>query len=231
MQINQLHDWNLSIDAAKKIQEELKLKIITSDETDFRQIKRIAAADISFNFYSNLLFGVVVIFDFDTITPIIHYSGFQQTTFPYVPGYLSFREAPLILDICKNITEKIDLFICDGQGIAHPRGIGLASHIGLFLDTPTIGCAKSLLCGEVQEPAPEKGSTSPIIFNGEEIGLALRSRQNVKPVYISSGHRISSQLAKEIIIYLSPRYRIAEPLRAAHKLVNQYRKEYYLTHS
>ena len=231
MQINQLHDWNLSIDAAKKIQEELHLKIIRSDEIGFRQIKKIAAADISFNLYSNLLFGLVVVFDFESMTPITHYSGFHQTTFPYVPGYLSFREAPLILDICKNIKEEIDLFICDGQGIAHPRGIGLASHIGLFLDIPTIGCAKSLLCGEVQEPAPEKGSTSPIIYNGKEIGIALRSRENVKPVYISTGHRISSHVAKEIILYLSPKYRISEPLRTAHKLVNQYRKDYYIKYN
>jgi deoxyribonuclease V len=136
--------------------------------------------------------------------------------FPYIPGLLSFREAPLILTTCRELTIVPDLILVDGQGIAHPRRLGLASHLGLFLDTPTIGCAKSLLCGQHEVPGDEPGSYAEIRDKGEIIGAALRTKPAVKPVYISIGHKLNLESAIYWVLKCCRGYRLPEPTRLAH---------------
>lgn len=135
---------------------------------------------------------------------------------PYVPGLLSFREAPLVLAASESLSITPDLFIVDGQGIAHPRRIGLASHLGLFWDIPTIGCAKSLLSGHCEEPGPERGSWTELRDRGEVIGAAVRTREKVRPVYVSPGHKISLEAAIYWVLACSRGYRLPEPTRLAH---------------
>ncbi len=149
----------------------------------------------------------------------------RRSTFPYVPGLLTFREAPAVLDALRALKSRPDVVLCDGQGIAHLRRMGLASHLGLWLGIPTIGCAKSLLCGTHEEPGPNSGDRSPLIDKGEVIGAVLRTRSRVKPLYVSPGHLCDLEGAVSITLACSPKYRIPIPARLAHAYVNQVREE------
>jgi deoxyribonuclease V len=140
----------------------------------------------------------------------------SDLTWPYVPGLLSFREAPIVLQACAALETVPDVVLVDGQGIAHPRGFGLASHLGLFLDAPTVGCAKSLLCGTHAPLGPERGSTADLVLDGDVVGCALRTRSGVKPVYVSIGHKTDLVSAVEWVLHCAGRYRLPEPTRLAH---------------
>ena len=140
----------------------------------------------------------------------------MPTTFPYIPGLLGFREGAVILEAYKKLRNHADAYIFDGMGLAHPRRFGIACHIGLWLDAPTVGCGKTRLCGEYEEVGTEKGSYSLLRHRGEEIGAVLRTRTNVKPVYTSPGHRATLDTARELILRCATRYRLPEPIRAAH---------------
>lgn len=223
MEINQLHSWQVSIQEAARIQADLREKVLLPSKSIFESIQTIAAADVSSHKFENILYATVVIMQFSPLKFIDCYWEIAPAQFPYVPGYLSFREAPVILEICKKISPPPDVLLCDGQGIAHPRGLGLASHLGLFLDLPTIGCAKSVLVGHYEEPGPSRGDHSPLIYQGRQVGVALRTRSHVKPIFISCGHKIGLSEAIHIILHVSPRYRIPEPLRMAHQIVNEIR--------
>ena len=223
MEIKQLHSWKVSTANASKIQTDLREKLILHSQTDFSTIQTIAAADVSCNKFETVLYAAVVVVRFSDLQILNSYTSISYTSFPYIPGFLSFREAPAVLDIFKELSDPPDVLICDGQGIAHPRGIGLASHIGLFLDLPTIGCAKSVLVGSYTDPAPLKGSCSPLSYRDQIVGTALRSRSNVKPVFVSCGHKIGLQDAVQLVLHSCQRYRIPEPLRMAHRLVNEIR--------
>ena len=144
----------------------------------------------------------------------------RPTTFPYVPGFLSFREIPAVLDALEKISTVPDLILCDGQGIAHPRRFGIACHLGLIVDIPTIGVAKSLLIGNHQEVSEERGSWQPLVNRGETIGAVLRTRVKTKPLYISSGHRVSLSTAIEYVLRCTPKYRLPETTRIADKLAS-----------
>ncbi|HNW93932.1 MAG TPA: endonuclease V, partial [bacterium] len=144
-------------------------------------------------------------------------------TFPYVPGLLSFRELPLLLPLFAELQQVPDAVICDGQGRAHPRRFGLACHLGLWLDLPTVGCAKSILCGSHAPLQPAAGSMVPLTLADEEIGTVLRTRAKIKPVYVSVGHRITLPDAVRLVQVCCTRYRLPEPIRAAHALVNRAR--------
>lgn len=217
------HPWNLSFSEARHLQETLARRIRLYFPA--KTIHLVAGADVSFNRFSPVLYGGVVTLSFPDLRLVEEKWVIQRTTFPYVPGYLSFREAPAVIAAYRKLNKQPDVMILDGQGIAHPRGLGLASHIGLLLGLPTIGCAKSLLVGEYIDVAPEKGASVPLIYNGEDVGRVLRTRRNVKPVFVSPGHMMDIEHAVKIVLQCSPKYRLPEPTRQAHRLVNQIRKE------
>ncbi len=225
MEIVPLHSWEVDFDRAREIQANLRRKLVFEDVVPFQNIRLIAAADVSFNRFGKVLYGAVVLIRFPELEVVEMYTEAAQVTFPYVPGYLSFREAPVILNIFRKINTIPQVLLCDGQGVAHPRGFGLASHLGMFLDIPTIGCAKSLLVGEYDRLGEERGAVAPLVYRGNVVGRAVRTRRGVKPVFVSVGHKISLETATRVVLAASPRYRIPEPLRQAHQLVNEFRKE------
>ena len=224
MIVNELHGWQVSIPEAKHLQNKLRERISLVSGVKLSEIHRVAAADVSFNRFGKYLYGAVVVLDFPSLEIQQVFLKKFVAKFPYVPGYLSFREAPVVIEIFREIEPVPDILLCDGQGIAHPRGIGLASHVGLFLEIPTIGCAKSLLVGEFSEPGMEKGSKSPLMYQERIVGTVLRTRRNVKPIFVSPGHHISIRDAAKFALQCSPRYRIPEPIRIAHQQVNDFRR-------
>jgi deoxyribonuclease V len=224
MEIYHQHSWEVTTEEAKSIQLRLKNKLIFHNNLDLSKIHTIAAADISYNRSDDQLYAAVVLLNYQDLSLIDVHSNQAKANFPYIPGFLSFREIPPLLQIFNILQTKPDILICDGQGIAHPRGLGLASHLGIILDIPTIGCAKSVLVGHYVEPSVSKGSVNPLIYQNRQVGAAVRTRRGVKPVFVSVGHKISLKMAVEFILYCSPRYRIPDPLRLAHRKVNELRK-------
>jgi len=216
MKVNKLHEWNLPLADAKKIQAELSSMIIKED--DFGKINTIAGMDIGFHGEVARASCVVLRYpDCEVIEKKV-YDG--KVNFPYIPGYLSFREIPMLAYVLEMIENEPDLFIADGQGIAHPRRLGLAAHIGLLINKPVIGCAKSLLIGKCEEPDNVKGAYSQLVDKGEVIGACLRTRINVKPVIISIGNRISLESSVRYIMGCCSKYRLPEPIREAHRLAS-----------
>lgn len=219
MNIVRRHGWRVTTARAIEIQTELAAEVSTTG--NITGPRCIAGADISVNRWAKTGTAAVVVLSYPEMVLIEKQVVSQRIDFPYVPGLLSFREAPLILAACERLAVTPDLFIVDGQGIAHPRRIGLASHLGLFLDTPTIGCAKSRLCGRHQEPAEATGSHTELIDQGEIIGAVLRTRTGVKPVYISPGHRIELPAAVRWVLACCRGYRLPEPTRLAHQVAGK----------
>ena len=218
-----MHDWDLSFEEAKRLQIELREKV--REEPLPGPVKLVAGADVSFSRGSDDLFAAVVVLEAKSLEVVDVGRARKQVPFPYVPGYLSFREAPALLEAWEELAVGPDLLICDAHGRAHPREFGLACHVGLLLDVPTIGSAKNLLCGEHREPGPEKGSYRSIYDKqGEVIGSVLRTRTRVNPVYVSVGHKITLRAARRQILRFSPKYRIPEPIRKAHTEVNEMRR-------
>lgn len=214
MEILRLHDWRVATNQAIKIQKELAGRISRAGNVSPHLI---AGVDISVDRLSGTGTGAVVVLSYPTLEVVAIEVVTDSIEFPYVPGLLSFREAPLVLAACKKLTVTPDLFIVDGQGIAHPRRIGLASHLGLFLDTPTIGCAKSRLCGSHEVPGTEAGNHTELMDKGETIGAVLRTRTQVKPVYVSVGHKIDLPSALDWVLACCRGYRLPEPTRLAHQ--------------
>jgi deoxyribonuclease V len=172
--------------------------------------------DISDGKAQGIATGAVVVLEYPELRLVETKTAQGRLDFPYVPGLLSFRESPLTLAACEKLSVIPDLILVDGQGIAHPRRLGLASHLGLFLNRPTIGCAKSLLCGQHEEPGIEPGSYAEVVDRGETIGVALRTRPGVKPVYVSIGHKVDLQTAIHWVLVCCRGYRLPEPTRLAH---------------
>ncbi|MCX7816777.1 MAG: deoxyribonuclease V [Syntrophales bacterium] len=223
--IRHLHEWELDIKKAREIQKQLRSQLILTDENFPQRPCLVAGADVSYSRESEKLYAAVVVLSYEDmkISEEAYASG--SVTFPYIPGLLSFREGPILLQAFAKLKEVPDVVLLDGQGIAHPRGLGLASHIGLFLDLPTIGCAKSRLLGECGEVGSNVGDQTPLYYEGQVVGTALRTKKNVKPIYVSPGHRISLTKACQIVLDTCRGYRIPEPLRQAHILVNRLRTE------
>lgn len=204
-----------------RLQKELRSRVVT--DWDGRPVKIIAGADVHFP-AKNTALAAIAVFSYPDLDPLEETWVKTGCHVPYIPGLLSFREIPPILQALRGLKTLPDLILCDGQGIAHPRGVGLASHLGLEIGIPTIGCAKSPLYGQFQEPGPEKGEISPITDkNGRNIGYVLRTRDNVRPLYVSPGHLINAEESVRIVLNCSPRFRIPVPLRQAHKLAGLYR--------
>ncbi len=225
MKITNLHSWRLSPSQAKQTQLTLAPKVITKNH--LKSPKIIAGTDISFNKKDPIGYAGVVLLDANSLEIIQEFTLKDNLTFPYIPGLLSFREGPLLIELFKKVHPIPDLIFFDGQGIAHPRRFGLASHLGLFLDCPTIGCAKSRLVGSYEEPGENKGSFSKLIDdNGKTIGAVIRTKENCKPLYISQGHKINLKTATKWTLECTGGYRIPEPTRLAHLLVNRFRKQH-----
>ncbi|MEJ7615984.1 MAG: deoxyribonuclease V [Pyrinomonadaceae bacterium] len=218
-----LHEWNLSPREAVELQNELRARVRI--EALRGEVRTIAGADISFNKYSSTIYAGVVVLELPSLRVIAEAGVVSETRFPYVPGLLSFRESPAVLEAWEKLGVEPDVVFFDGQGLAHPRRVGIASHAGLFLNRPTIGCAKSVLVGKYEEPASERGSWSPMIDRGEMVGAAVRTKNNVAPVFISPGHLIDLPGAIELTLACDGGYRIPEPTRRAHQLVNKLRKQ------
>jgi len=219
MQIKQRHDWNLTTSEAKVIQEELQKEVITEDK--FKEpVKYVAGVDMGFEADGTISRAAVAVLSFPDLQLQEQSIAKRPTTFPYIPGFLSFREIPAVLDALEKINTVPDIILCDGQGLAHPRRLGIACHLGVILDMPSIGVAKSWLIGDYKEVSQEKGSWQPLIHNDETIGAVLRTRSNVKPLYVSSGHRISLPTAIDYVLRCSPKYRLPETTRIADKLAS-----------
>ena len=220
--MKELHPWDLTPAEAVELQKRLRGEVRL--EPPARPIKTVAGADISFNKDEETIYvGIVVVRLVDGAT--VEQVGLVSTTrFPYVPGLLSFREAPAVLEAWRQLRTPPDAAMFDGQGIAHPRRLGIASHVGLWLETPTFGCAKSVLVGKYEEPAPERGSHSPLVDRGETVGVALRTKDRVNPVFVSAGHRLDLETAMALTLRSDGGYRQPEPTRRAHLLVNALRR-------
>ncbi len=215
VKVKSLHGWQLSTSQAKEIQNRLSGQVSRQNEVD--SPRYIAGVDISVGRFSKMASGAVVVLEHPGMTVVETQVARGELDFPYIPGFLSFREMPLAIAAFEMLGILPDLVIVDGQGIAHPRRLGLASHLGLFLDIPTIGCAKSLLCGSHNEPANEPGNYAEILDGDEVIGAVLRTKPNVKPVYVSIGHKIDLENAIRWVLESCRGYRLPEPTRHAHQ--------------
>jgi deoxyribonuclease V len=222
MKINKLHEWDISFSEAAIVQKELAKRVVTRGKVENPEI--VAGVDMAYDKATDQAFASVVVMEYPSFEVIDIYSRAGIISIPYVPGYLSFREAPLILDILEEI-DHIDLLYVDGQGIAHPRGLGLAAHVGLFVEIPTIGCAKSRLVGEYEDPDKEKGSFEPMYYKNQQIGTVLRTRTNVKPIFVSPGNKISIKQATKWALKAAVKYKLPEPVRLADKEVSRFKKE------
>jgi deoxyribonuclease V len=218
-----LHDWVLPVSEARNIQEHLRDRVVEEDRLG--PVRRVAGVDVSYDQKSPILFAAVVVLDVHS-GEVIEVSGVRdRVRFPYVPGFLSFREIPPLLEAFRRLREPPDLILCDGHGRAHPRRFGLACHLGVILDVPSLGCAKSRLIGIHRAPAPSRGSHVRLVDGGEVVGEVVRTRDGVKPVYVSVGHRIGLSTARRWVLKLAWRHRLPEPQRAAHREVNRLRRE------
>ena len=218
MEINSIHPWVKTVAEAKEIQEQLSKKVITSD--CLGEVKYVAGVDIGFEDNYAISKAAVAVLSYPKLELVETAIARIPTAFPYVPGYLSFREIPAILAALPQLNTTPDLILCDGQGLAHPRRLGLACHLGVLLDLPTIGVAKSLLIGKHEEVALERGSQKPLSDKDETIGVVLRSRTNVKPIYVSVGHKISLPTAIVYVMGCLTKYRLPETTRWADKLAS-----------
>lgn len=222
MQIKPLHDWNLSPREAIELQKQLAYEVIKEDEFA-APIKTVAGIDLGYDAKNDTSRAVVVVLKFPELELIEKSEAILPIQFPYVPGLLSFRETPVAIKALEKLQNAPDLILCDGQGLAHPRRFGIACHIGLLADVPTIGVAKSLLIGKFENLAETRGSLAPLIHKNEQIGVALRTKDKVQPLYVSVGHRISLETAVQYVLRCAPKYRLPETTRLADKLAS-YRK-------
>jgi deoxyribonuclease V len=216
------HSWDLDPAAARALQKALAAEVNTG--VAVTSWKTVAAADVSYNKFDPWLYAAVVVIDATTFEVIETAGVVREATFPYVPGLLSFREAPAVLDAFRRLGTRPDVVLCDGQGTAHPRRMGLACHLGLWLNLPTVGCAKSWLCGDYNEPGPDRGDRSPMDDRGEVVGSVVRTRARVNPVYVSPGHLCDLESAVEIVLASTPKYRLPHAARLAHERVNELRR-------
>jgi len=183
----------------------------------------VGGADASYDRAAKRIYGVITVATYPDLSPVEEAAGDGPCPFPYIPGLLSFREAPFILEFWKQLTCRPEVLLVDGQGLAHPRGLGIASHLGLLLDVPTIGVAKSKLVGEGEEPGKEAGAATPLWYQGQVVGWILRTRRGVRPLFVSPGHRVSLTDSREIVLGCVRTFRLPEPLRWADRLSRHWR--------
>jgi len=219
MDIQELHPWPRSQSEALQIQQRFQSQVIT--EGSLGQVEFIAGADTAFDHVDNILYAGISLFRFPDLVECERATASARAIFPYVPGLHTFREGPVLLKALSRLHTRPDVIIFAGHGIAHPQNFGLASHLGLILDIPSIGCARKLLAGQHDEVGPEKGASAGLILNNREVGVVYRTRENVKPVFISPGHKCGIQEAVDLVVKCLRDYRVPEPLRSAHRLANR----------
>jgi deoxyribonuclease V len=215
------HIWPQSIHQAKDLQQELRRKITLHPLSK----EPCYAAGVDAAFFDDKIVAVAVVYRFPELTYLTSSYVIDTVHFDYVPGFLSFREGPAMVKALEKLSPEPDIILFDGQGIAHPLNMGIATHLGVLLDIPTIGVAKSRLVGTYQEPGQEKGQSNPLIFHNMTIGAVLRTRKNVKPVFVSPGHKIDSTDSVRIVLQCTTRYRLPEPTRMADILTKKLKKE------
>lgn len=216
MKARHLHEWQIPASEAISIQQELAGRVVREGEIE--GVTLVAGVDVSVPRSRNIVRAAIVVLEYPGLKSVESRLAERPIELPYIPGLLSFREAPVILDAFEKLTSTPDLIMVDGQGIAHPRRFGLASHLGLLLDVRTIGCAKSRLCGEHGKVGPERGDRVELVDGSETIGVVLRTRTNVKPLYISIGNMISLESAVKWVLNCGRGYRLPEPTRLAHQV-------------
>ncbi len=214
MQIHHLHEWDLSPAEAIALQKRLATQARFDDPLDLNAVRTVAGVDVSVQ--ENISQAAVVILSYPALQVIETVTYQMPTPFPYIPGLLTFREGPVLEQAFLQLQTEPDVFIFDGMGRIHPRQMGIATHLGLWLDRPTVGCGKTMFVGDYVEPPPEAGMSAPLMYHGQQIGAILRTRAKVKPVFISVGHRANLASAVELILRCTTRYRLPEPIRAAH---------------
>ena len=223
MKITPLHDWNLTPPQAIQLQKQLAYEVVAEDRFD-APIKTVAGIDLGYDAKNDTSRAVCVVLSFPALELLETSEALLPIQFPYVPGLLSFRETPVAIKALAKLKITPDLILCDGQGLAHPRRFGIACHIGLITDVPALGVAKSLLVGKFETLGETRGSRAPLIHRNEQVGIALRTKDKVQPVYVSAGHRISAETAADYVLQCAPKYRLPETTRLADKLAS-YRKK------
>ncbi len=222
MKIPTRHRWDLDPSEARALQARLAADVDTTKP--LKPWRRIAAADVSYDRGDTVLFAAVVVVEAPSFALVERVGVSGPATFPYVPGLLSFREAPALIEAFRKLKTRPDVVLCDGQGVAHPRRLGIASHLGLWLGLPTVGCAKSHLFGQYEEPGRDRGSWSPLRAGNEVVGAVLRTRTGVKPLFVSPGHLCDLDGAISLVLETAVKYRLPAPARMAHDYVNQIRR-------
>jgi deoxyribonuclease V len=213
MQITPLHAWNVPPEEAIDLQNQLASRLIDAP-IDIAAIKLVAGVDVSVQ--NEISQAAVVVLSYPDLQPIETVRAHQPTSYPYIPGLLTFREGEVLVKAFEQLQSVPDVFIFDGMGRIHPRKMGIAAHMGLWLDRPTIGCGKTHFLGTYVEPGNERGDFSPLMYKKEQLGVILRTRPKVKPVYISAGHRMILADAVALTMACTPKYRLPQPIRAAH---------------
>lgn len=219
-----LHSWSVNVGEAIQIQENLRDRIIL--EKTFTEVRTIGGGDVAYSRDRNFLFAAIVVLSFPKMETIDFATAHGEIPFPYISGLLSFREGPILINTFQKLKMKPDVMIYDGQGIAHPRGVGLASHMGLWLDLPSIGFTKTPLLNDFIYPGPSKGSFELIRREEKEVGAVLRTKEKVKPLFVSPGHRIDLRTSIQLILETCQEFRIPEPLRRAHHISRILREKF-----
>jgi deoxyribonuclease V len=216
-----------NIDEAKAAQKEMCQKVILSDSTE-KSLLHVAGMDVSNTPFDpeQLIYGAAVVLSYPSLTVVEIITRLDKQPFPYIPGLLGFREVPTLFHTYNQLSIKPDVIMVDGHGVSHPRGLGIATHLGILLEVPTIGVAKTILVGSPASPLPENpGSMVPLIWKGREIGIVLRTKQRATPLIISAGHKITLPTAVQLVLSCLKEYRLPEPTRQAHLAANRCRKE------
>jgi deoxyribonuclease V len=216
--------WNLTPREAVRLQEKLRKRVVEEDRKG--RIRLVAGADVAFDPATDIAFAGVIVYQFPEMEEVERAMARRKLRFPYVPGLLSFREIPVLLAAFARLKTEPDLVLIDGHGRAHPRRFGIACHFGVIFDRPAIGCAKSLLVGEHREPGRKAGAMSPLLLEGERVGEVLRTRDHVRPIYVSAGHRVSLDSAVKLVRQCLDGYRLPKPTREADHYVRELRRAY-----
>lgn len=215
--------WDVTPEEAIRLQNELRSKVDLKNRVDLSKVRFIAASDLAYD--GDIGYAVVLVYSYPELKLLEEVSIRKEVNFPYIPGLLAFRELPLILEAVNKLVKKPDVWLLDGAGIAHPRRMGIATHFGIYMDAPTVGCAKTHLFGRFREPGPNQGDFS-YLYDGEEVvGAVLRTRSGVKPVFVSVGYAISLDVAIKLILSCCDGYRIPKPLRDAHNVIERVKRE------